>query len=98
MDVVFSDSPPEWTNMIKDSTLCGFFYIFFIIFSVIAAISLLMILWIFFGSKMSGAYLFSAVLNVMLNVGISGTAALFLYLICERSLHTQKQSNSQRMM
>ena len=93
------DSAPEWTNTIQDSTLCGFFYIFFIAYSVIAAITLLGGLWVFFGSKMSGSQLFTSMFSVMLSLIISGTAALFLYLICERALQPkQKPSKPSHMM
>lgn len=77
---------PEWTNMITNNVLCGFFYIFFIVFSVWAAISLIGGIWIFATTKMSFGMLIAVLFNVILSFGIAATQALFHYLICERAL------------
>lgn len=79
-------SAPQWTDKIADSTVCGYFYIFFVIFSVWAGLSLLGGVWIFATSKMTFGTLISIMFNIILSFGISATSALFLYLICERAL------------
>jgi len=84
---------PEWTDPISNSVLCGYFYIFFIIYAVIAAFSLVGGIVIFATSKMPFGQLAAIILNIVLTLGISGTAALFLYLICDRAL--QPSANEQ---
>lgn len=77
----------RWTDKITNSMLCNYFYIFFIIFAVWAGLALLGGIWIFISrSKMSIGMLISLIINVILSFGISGTTALFLYLICDRAL------------
>ena len=77
---------PQWTDSISNSTLCDYFYIFFVIFSVWAGLSLLAGIWVFSTSKMTIGMLVAVIINIILSFGISGTSALFLYLICERAL------------
>lgn len=77
---------PQWTDKIADSTLCGYFYIFFVVFSVWAGLSLVGGVWIFATSKMTIGVLVMFIFNILLSFGISATSALFLYLICERAL------------
>ena len=81
------DQPtPQWTDMISNNVVCGYFYVFFIIFSVWAGLSLLGGVWIFATTKMSVGMLIAIIFNILLSFGISATSALFLYLICERAL------------
>lgn len=78
---------PQWTNRISNSMLCNYFYVFFIIFSVWAGLALFTGIWLFASSaKMSFGMLIGLLINIILSFGISATSALFLYLICERSL------------
>jgi len=78
---------PTWTNSISNSMLCNYFYIFFVIFSVWAGLALLTGIWLFASSaKMSFGMLLGLLINIILSFGISATSALFLYLICERTL------------
>jgi len=81
--------PSDWTEAIADSTLCGYFYIFFIIFSIWAALSLIGSIWIFASAKISFGLLMTLVFNNLISFGISATSALFLYLICERALNPE---------
>lgn len=74
------------TDKIPNNVLCGYFYVFFIVFSVWAALSLILGVGIFATSKMSFGNLAGIMLNIILSFGISATSALFLYLICERTL------------
>jgi len=81
-----TEKASQWTDKIADSTLCGYFYVFFVIFSVWAAMSLIGGVWIFSTTKMTFGLLIAFVFQVILSFGISATSALFLYLICERAL------------
>ena len=85
----------SWMDSIADSTLCGYFYVFFVIFSVWAGLSLLGGIWIFATTKMSVGILISIIFNILLSFGISATSALFLYLICERALKPSLASKKQ---
>jgi hypothetical protein len=78
---------PQWTNKISNAMLCIYFYIFFVIFSVWAGLALFAGIWLFASSaKMSFGMLIGVLINIILSFGISATSALFLYLICERTL------------
>jgi len=81
-----SSSSSNWTDAIADSTLCGYFYVFFVIFSVLAALSIISAIWMFATTKITGGLVLAVLIAKLLNFGISATSALFLYLICERSL------------
>ena len=87
---------PEWTDVIADSAICGYFYVFFVIFSAWAGLSLLGGVWIFATSKMTVGTLVSVIFNIILSFGISATSALFLYLICERALKPGMKSRQEQ--
>jgi len=85
-----SGQKKQWSDAISDVVLCDFFYIFFIIFSIFAALSLLGGIYMFTTSaKMTFPMLFAGIFNIIMSFGISGTSALFLYLICDRALKPQ---------
>jgi hypothetical protein len=81
-----SSPSSEWTDVIADSTLCGYFYVFFIIFSSLAALSIISAIWMFATTKITGGLVLAVLIAKLLNFGISATSALFVYLICERAL------------
>lgn len=82
-----SHQKKQWSDAISDAVLCDFFYIFFVIFSIFAALSLLGGIYMFSTSaKMTAPMLFAGIFNIIMSFGISGTSALFLYLICDRAL------------
>lgn len=93
--IEMSSSSPDWTNAIADSTLCGYFYVFFIIFSVLAGLSVLSAIYMFATTKITGGLVLAVLLAKLINFGISATAALFLYLICERALKPSAAKHSQ---
>ena len=78
---------PQWTDAISNVVLCDFYYIFFVIFAIFAAISVLGGIYIFATTKMPLSQLIGVFFNIILTGGLSATSALFLYLICDRSLH-----------
>ena len=78
---------PQWTDAISNVVVCDFYYIFFVIFAIFAAISVLGGLYIFATTKMPLSQLIGVFFNIILTGGLSATSALFLYLICDRSLH-----------
>jgi hypothetical protein len=77
----------QWTDAISNVVLCDFYYIFFVIFTIFAAISLLGGIYIFTTTKMPFSALIGVFFNIILTGGLSATSALFLYLICDRTLH-----------
>jgi hypothetical protein len=80
----------QWSDRISNAVLCNFFYIFFVIFSIFAALSLLGGIYMFtMSNKMTFPMLFMGIFNIIMTFGISGTSALFLYLICDRALKPQ---------
>ena len=77
----------QFSDNISNAVICDYFYIFFVIFSVFAALSLLGGIYMFtMSTKMSLPMLVGSIINTILTFGISGTSALFLYLICDRAL------------
>lgn len=92
------NQPPQWTDAISNVVLCDFYYIFFIIFAIFAAISLLGGIYIFSTTKMPLSHLIGVFFNIILTGGLSATSALFLYLICDRSLHPNYPSNADGFM
>jgi hypothetical protein len=85
----------QWTDAIPDKWLCDFYYIFFIIFAVFAAISILGGIYIFTTTKMPFSQLIGVFFNIILTGGLSATSALFLYLICDRSLQPNYEGFNQ---
>ena len=85
---------PDWTNMIADGTLCGYFYVFFIIFSVLAGLSVLSAIYMFATTKITGGLVLAVLFTKLISFGISGTAALFAYLLCERALKPAAKSQA----
>ena len=77
---------PQWTDAISNVVVCDFYYIFFVIFAIFAAISVLGGLYIFATTKMPFSQLIGVFFNIILTGGLSATSALFIYLICDRSL------------
>ena len=78
---------PQWTDAISNVVVCDFYYIFFVIFAIFAAISVLGGIYIFATTKMPFSQLIGVFFNIILTGGLSATSALFIYLICDRSLH-----------
>jgi len=82
----------QWTDKIPSSVVCNFFYVFFIIYSLLAALSLVGGIVIFTTTKMTLGALLANMFSVILSFGISITLALFLYLICERALKPELET------
>ncbi len=77
---------PDWTKNINSKTVCDFFYIFFIVYAVIAAIALIGMLITAFTAKLPKGLMFASVFTNLVVMAISGTTALFHYLVCTRAL------------
>ena len=86
----------HWTDSIADSTLCGYFYVFFVIFSVFAALSVIGAIYMLATTKITGGFVFALLFAKLISFGISGTAALFLYLICERALKPAQEKHAKQ--
>ena len=87
---------PQWTDAISNVVLCDFYYIFFVIFAIFAAISILGGIYIFATTKMPLSQLIGVFFNIILTGGLSATSALFLYLICDRSLQPNYAGNKEQ--
>jgi len=85
----------QWTDAISNVVVCDFYYIFFVIFAIFAAISILGGIYIFVSTKMPFSQLIGVFFNILLTAGLSATSALFLYLICDRSLHPKYEGFNQ---
>jgi hypothetical protein len=77
---------PDWTKNIKSSTVCNFFYYFFLVYVVLGIIALIGLVVDLFTLKMSRGLLISSVFTKALVLALSGTMALFHYLVCARAL------------
>lgn len=83
----------HWTDSISNATLCNFFYIFFVIFTIWAIVGVIGLIWLFATTSMSGKGMFAILFNLIITSGISITAALFHYLICDRALNPNSLSS-----
>lgn len=96
-------SSPQWTDPIADTTLCGYFYVFFVIYSVLAALAVVGAVYMLATTKITGGLVGIVLFSKLISIGILGTTALFLYLICERALKPaakapQRASSASLMM
>jgi len=81
-------SEPSWTKSISSNTICMYFYILFLLVAVAAGIVVLMDLSIVLssGGRKGLALLFRSLLMLVLPL----LNALFLYILCARSLLEKK--------
>lgn len=92
-----ASSEPHWTDRISNATLCNFFYIFFVIFTVWAIVGLIGGIWIFATTPMTTGLFAVFLFNLVMTSGISITAALFHYLVCERALNPYESKSHMRI-
>lgn len=85
-----SEPSSPWTDIIADTTLCGYFYVFFIIYSVLAALAVISFVYMMATTKITGGLATVVLISTLIKVGLLGTTALFLYLICDRSLKSKQ--------
>jgi hypothetical protein len=88
----------HWTDSISNATLCNFFYVFFILFTVWAVVGVIGAIWLFATTPMSAKMMIALLFNLILTSGISITAALFHYLICDRALNPSHMPSSDSHM
>jgi hypothetical protein len=78
-----STKEPEWTKGIKTETICQYFYVLFFIVAVYAGLILLADLYLVVKAPKVG---WGATLRTLPVLAIAVANALFLYLLCARSL------------
>ena len=74
---------------IANSTVCGWFYFLFVWQSIMAAFAILGVFGVaFMGGKLglSKGMRLSQIIVMLVSAGIALASALFLYILCERSL------------
>jgi hypothetical protein len=81
---------PEWTKTITSEVVCGYYYIMFIVACVFAAIAVLGLVGILL-SKLPMSMKLASSVNVVLSGGLAVLSAMFLYIMCTRSLLEKKQ-------
>ena len=81
-------SEPDWTKQIPSGWLCDWFYFFFVLRVILFGLILGLVVYIFLSAKKSifGPEMIGKMLGGLIGLTIAGTEALFLYLICSRSL------------
>ena len=79
-------SEPEWMKSIRSSTVCNYFYVIFIFTAVVAVASLLMMLFVLPFLGLPKGALIGQTLSTSLVLALSVANALFLYIMCDRSL------------
>jgi len=84
MNTVLPTSEPGWMNGIPSSSICQYFYVMFFIVAFFAALVVAGDLYVIISSKGRRGYdmLFRSVLMFIIPV----VNALFLYLLCARSI------------
>jgi hypothetical protein len=78
-----SSSEPSWTKGIKNETLCQYFYVLFFIIAVFAGLLLVLDIALVLRSPKVG---WGVVLRTLPSLLIAVLNALFLYILCARSL------------
>ena len=77
---------PEWTKQIPSSAVCNFYYIFYVVYAVAAVFVVIATVGILLTVKMPKGMMFATGLQSLFAFGLAAVNALFLYLICDRSL------------
>lgn len=93
-----ASSESHWTDSISNATLCNFFYVFFVIFMIWGVIGLIGMMWLFATTPMKGSTMIALLFNLVITSGISITAALFHYLVCDRALNPSHNPGAEKHM
>ena len=81
---------PAWTKSISSETICTYYYVMFIIACVVVGIAVFGLVGIFM-SKMPLMFKVGAATNVLVSGGLAVLGAMFLYVMCTRSLLEKKE-------
>ena len=77
---------PSWMQVISNSTVCNWFFIFYVVYAILAVVlilSLLVALTTSAGRKyLTTPYVFMSTVSII----VATTQFLFFYIICDRSL------------
>ncbi len=79
----------SWMKSIANSTVCGWFYFLFVWQSIMAAFAILGVFGVaFMGGKLglSKGMRLSQIVVMLVSAGIALASALFLYILCDRTL------------
>ena len=79
----------SWMKGITNTTVCGWFYFLFVWQSIMAAFAILGVFGVaFMGSKLglSKGMRLSQIVVMLVSAGIALASALFLYILCDRTL------------
>jgi hypothetical protein len=79
---------PEWMKSITSTTICGYFYILFLLVAVAAGVIVLSDLLYVFNMRGKGGLML--LLRSMVALALPLVNALFLYILCSRSLLEKK--------
>jgi hypothetical protein len=85
-------SEPAWTKSLSSNTLCGWFYLLFIVrltVFILFALALIYLLTMTSGSFFKGE-MGTKVIGTLIGLIVMGTDALFLHILCNRSLQTNE--------
>ncbi len=82
----FRGSEPEWTKQIPSWAICDWFYLFFLLNAVVLVMFLLSILYMVTTSTLPKKVQTTSLIMLVIQLCVSGTGALFYYLVCDRSL------------
>ena len=88
---------PQWTKAIPSEYICNTYYALFIFYAIIAVLAILASIGLFTMMKTSVGVLMG--IQGILTALIGGTLALFMYLMCDRALlSNKKQEKPQALM
>jgi hypothetical protein len=73
----------ETTKKISNETVCGYFYMVFVAVSILASITVVMDLWVMSKNPRLGITMLT---RSVLILAISVANALFMYILCARTL------------
>ncbi len=77
---------PDWTKSIPDWAICDWFYVIFLVNMVLFTVLILSVVWMLFATKGAKILLGGRLFMYLISAFFSLTGALFIYLLCDRSL------------
>lgn len=83
MNAPGSSAEPSWTRDIPNSTICSYFYVIFFVVAAFAGIAVLLDVYVAISRPKLGL---SLLLRSVPPMALGVVNALFLYIICARSL------------
>ena len=78
---------PQWTNVIPNWAICDWFYVFFFVNTIAVVLAVVILVSSLFSKRLSKQMNLLTGTPLALSLIVGTTQTLFMYLLCDRSLH-----------